>query len=209
MKRRVMIDGLLTQYHEVTRISHTKENTTLTIDSWKELPVDGEVSDCQTVLNHELEIPMTFEQAEEWAWQQPEFAEYVDPYHEMLDDILPSLTDEQAEIVPNAWPGWKAGVAYEVDDRVADHSKVLYRCVQAHTSQADWEPSKAPSLWVRTTPGDVVPEWVQPTGAHDAYHAGDVVMHKGSKWRSTIDSNVWEPGVYGWVTVLPANGEVE
>lgn len=40
--------------------------------------------------------------------------------------------------------------------------------------------------------------WVQPTGAHDSYMAGDVQTHNGKTWESTIDSNVWEPGVSGW-----------
>lgn len=42
------------------------------------------------------------------------------------------------------------------------------------------------------------PTWVQPTGAHDAYNEGDRVMWNGILWESTIDANVWEPGVSGW-----------
>ena len=40
--------------------------------------------------------------------------------------------------------------------------------------------------------------WVQPEGAHDAYLSGDVVEHSDKMWASTIDYNVWEPGVSGW-----------
>lgn len=40
--------------------------------------------------------------------------------------------------------------------------------------------------------------WTQPLGATDAYMAGDEVSHNGEIWVSDIDSNVWEPGVYGW-----------
>jgi hypothetical protein len=43
--------------------------------------------------------------------------------------------------------------------------------------------------------------WKQPTGAHDAYSVGSVVTHQGFTWRSTLASNVWEPGVAGWVQV--------
>ena len=39
-------------------------------------------------------------------------------------------------------------------------------------------------------------------GAHDAYNAGDKVSHGGKHWTSTVDSNVWEPGVYGWTEVV-------
>ena len=43
-------------------------------------------------------------------------------------------------------------------------------------------------------------DWVQPTGAHDAYGKGDRVMFNGDVWESTIDANVWAPDVYpdGW-----------
>ena len=47
----------------------------------------------------------------------------------------------------------------------------------------------------------VTPDWVQPTGAQDAYALGAQVMHGGFKWQSTVAANVWEPGVYGWVQV--------
>lgn len=46
--------------------------------------------------------------------------------------------------------------------------------------------------------GETYPEWVQPTGAHDAYSKGDRVSHNGKNWVSDADGNVWEPGVYGW-----------
>lgn len=45
------------------------------------------------------------------------------------------------------------------------------------------------------------PEWVQPTGAHDAYEKDYKVSHNGKKWINTIDANVWEPGIYGWTEV--------
>lgn len=44
-------------------------------------------------------------------------------------------------------------------------------------------------------------EWVQPTGAHDAYPFGAVVSHASKIWESTVENNVWEPGVYGWKEV--------
>lgn len=43
--------------------------------------------------------------------------------------------------------------------------------------------------------------WVQPTGGHDAYAKGDRVADQGKVWESTVDGNVWKPGVYGWVEV--------
>ena len=107
-----------------------------------------------------------------------------------------SATDEQAYHAPDIYPAWKDGVAYAVDDRISYGDK-LYKCVQAHTSQSDWTPDVTPALWVRVSIEEF-PEWVQPTGAHDAYNKGDKVSHNEKHWISTADSNVWEPGVYGW-----------
>lgn len=94
---------------------------------------------------------------------------------------------------------WSAdGVAYTLND-IRQHNGLLYRCVQAHTSQATWTPEDAPSLWTRIAdPAQEWPEWIQPTGAHNAYAKGAKVSHNSKHWISDVDANVWEPGVYGW-----------
>ncbi len=93
---------------------------------------------------------------------------------------------------------WAYPVAYTVG-QLRRYNGKLYRCVQAHTSQADWTPDTAVSLWsVAADPAEEWPAWSQPVGAHDAYAKGDKVSHNGKHWTSSVDSNVWEPGVYGW-----------
>lgn len=83
----------------------------------------------------------------------------------------------------------------------------------------DWEVTHNGKRWVSLTPANVwepgvsgwreiveeqedgspgVAEWVQPTGAHDAYPVGAIVSHKGDVWENVTPNNVWEPGVYGW-----------
>lgn len=114
----------------------------------------------------------------------------------MLDVAIGFLDDEQAESVTVLFPDWEDGKAYAVGDRVK-YNGLLYRCVQAHTSQSDWTPDAVPALWVRTSTEEW-PEWIQPTGAHDAYNKGDKVSHNAKHWVSDIDANVYEPGVYGW-----------
>ena len=44
------------------------------------------------------------------------------------------------------------------------------------------------------------PDFVQPTGAHDAYQTGDIVNYNGVLYKSKINNNVWAPDVYpaGW-----------
>ena len=103
---------------------------------------------------------------------------------------------EQPYALYDEWSG--DGVAYEAGD-VRQRGGLLYRCVQAHTSQATWTLEDAPSLWTRIAdPAQEWPEWIQPTGAHNAYAQGAKVSHGGKRWVSDVDNNVWEPGVYGW-----------
>lgn len=117
-----------------------------------------------------------------------------------LDLATTYLDDEQAESVTVLFPTWETNTAYAVGDR-RQYDGLLYRCVQAHTSQEDWTPDITPALWVRTWT-DPYPEWIQPTGAHDAYNKGDKCSYKGKHWICTIDGNVYAPDVYGWEEVI-------
>ena len=49
-------------------------------------------------------------------------------------------------------------------------------------------------------PEDEWPEWVQPTGAHNAYSNGDKITYNGKRYISTMDGTVWSPDAYpaGW-----------
>ena len=118
-----------------------------------------------------------------------------------ITSIRASATDEQALEAIALYPAWKSGVDYTAGDRVR-YDSILYRVLQDHTSQADWTPDVAPSLFARVLIPDpeVIPEWVQPDSTNP-YMAGDRVTHNGKLWESTIDNNVWEPGVYGWIEV--------
>lgn len=107
-----------------------------------------------------------------------------------------SLPDEVALDAVELYPAWKTDMEYVKDERDR-YDGILYRCVQAHTSQEGWEPPNVPALWTRVSI-DEWPEWIQPTGVQDAYSKGDKVSHNGKHWISTADANVWEPSVYGW-----------
>lgn len=111
-----------------------------------------------------------------------------------------TVDDETALTGKELYPVWAENISVSVNDRYQYNNK-LYKCVQAHTTQADWTPDKTPALWVEVSL-DEFPEWKQPAGAHDAYAKGDKVKHNGKKWESTADANVWEPGVYGWSEIV-------
>ena len=117
-----------------------------------------------------------------------------------IESMSAELTDTDALDVPELFPKWTIK-EYAVGDRVR-YEDTLYKCLQAHTSQTDWTPDVAVSLWVRVDdPSIEYPEWRQPTGAQDAYAKGAKVSHKGKHWISDCDSNVWEPSVFGWSEV--------
>ncbi|UNI72454.1 MAG: ChiA1 [Chaetfec virus UA24_244] len=115
-----------------------------------------------------------------------------------------NLPEERAMEIADLYEPWATGKAYKAGKIVkygvnADGETQLYSVLQSHTSQEDWTPNTAASLYkpMGFEP-DGTPMWTQPLGATDAYMKGDRVTHNGKEWISTIDSNVWEPGVYGW-----------
>jgi len=79
----------------------------------------------------------------------------------------------------------------------------LYRCVQSHTSQADWSPKLVPALFTPIVAPGTIGDWVQPTGTHDAYNIGDQVHFPSGDpaiYESLINANTWSPTAYpaGW-----------
>ena len=120
------------------------------------------------------------------------------------------LSEQQKEKFLHIFPLWQPGQELGIDDKVVYEGNV-YRVIQKHTSQVDWLPSEVPALYAvfyqRTAEDDdgneveVIPDWVQPLGSHDAYGIGDKVMFDGKVYESVVDGNVWSPGVHGWKEV--------
>lgn len=115
---------------------------------------------------------------------------------QLIEQLAVTLDDETALTGVELFPAWAVGKAYAVNDR-AQYNGTLYKCIQAHTSQSDWMPSATPALW-KAVSLDEYPEWVQPSGAHDAYNIGDKVTYNGQHYVCTSDANVYAPDVYGW-----------
>lgn len=124
--------------------------------------------------------------------------ELAERYRELIHKAAISLPDEEALEVPRLFPTWAPDIDYTVDERV-QYEGILYKVLQSHRSQADWNPINTPSLFVRVLipDPDVIPDWVQPDSTNP-YMTGDKVRHNDKIWVCTIDNNVWEPGVYGW-----------
>ena len=114
-----------------------------------------------------------------------------------------SLSDTDALEAVELFDEWKPETAYTAQQRVRYQGK-LYRCEQAHTSQADWTPDVTPALWTEVAEPGEIPVWKQPTGAQDAYMKGDKVYYPtrdDDVWESDIDYNTYAPAVYGWTRI--------
>lgn len=113
--------------------------------------------------------------------------------------------EEDAVVVSNMFllPEWTDGVNYTTGQKVR-FGDAVYKVLQAHISQAGWNPTDAPSLFAKVLipDEDVIPEWEQPDSTN-AYMKGDKVMYKGIAYESLIDNNVWSPEAYpgGWKVI--------
>ncbi len=130
----------------------------------------------------------------------------AEQFRRVLQLYAAGLDAEKAMEVAAVYDPWTAGKAYAVgayvtygENGVGDPQ--LYKVAQAHTSQADWTPDVAVSLYTSIGLDSAgYPVWAQPTGAHDAYNTGDIVSYSGTLYRSLTDGNIYAPGIYpeGW-----------
>lgn len=118
-----------------------------------------------------------------------------------LEALANFLADNEALEAVELFQPWRSDGSYQRGLRV-QHQGVLYRCLQDHQAQLEWNPVDAPSLWARVLIDDPnsAPAWIQPDSTNP-YAKGDRVMHRGRVWVSLVADNVWEPGVYGWEEV--------
>ena len=116
-----------------------------------------------------------------------------------LDADIAGVRKNVNDLNEEIYPEWNPdGFAYFAGEKIIYKGK-YYRCIQAHPSQEAWNPEDAASLWAEIgNPYEEWPEWIQPTGAHNAYAKGDKVSHNEKHWISDIDANVYEPGVSSW-----------
>ena len=130
------------------------------------------------------------------------YVEKVIALQAKINTALSFLNEEQALNFVDLFKKWNVDQEYKVDERV-NYNNTLYKCLQAHTSQADWTPDTAVSLWAKVlSPNpDVIYEWEQPESTNP-YMKGDKVTYNGKTYESTIDNNVWAPDVYGWTEVV-------
>ena len=125
-----------------------------------------------------------------------------------LQMFAASLTEEKAMEVAAVFDRWESGRHYTLGDYLTyDVNGVgdpqLYKVAQDHTSQADWTPDVAVSLYIAIgLDAQGYPVWAQPAGSHDGYNTGDIVNYHGALYRSCVDANVYSPEAF------PENWEI-
>ena len=117
--------------------------------------------------------------------------------------VANSVTDDVVALeIQEFYDEWQVEVSYVVGQYVR-YKDVLYKVLNAHTSQAGWTPSESPSLFTKVLidPSGAILDWEQPDSTNP-YMKGDKVMFDGKTYESEVDNNVWQPGVYGWKEVV-------
>lgn len=145
--------------------------------------------------------------------------------HKSQSDWLPDATAslyKKMGISASGYPIWTQPLcavdAYNIGDIVSYNDKLYKSIINANV----WAPDVYPAGWEEytestgggdsgetggggttepeTPPTETIPDFVQPTGAHDAYKKGDKVRFNGKIYESLIDANAYSPSDYpaGW-----------
>ena len=114
---------------------------------------------------------------------------------DQMDKLVRDMLAASGQVEGGAWvQPTDATNAYPKDWTVTHDGKTWVSLTPANV----WQP---PTAWREVVEeGSGAPEWVQPTGAHDAYNTGDTVTFEGQEYKSLIDGNTWPPTAYpqGW-----------
>lgn len=99
---------------------------------------------------------------------------------------------------------------YNVEAKLTDEEREsLYALARQHAAPQYNYDAEIEAIWAAirelqqaqeegggTEPTDEWPQFVQPTGAHDAYSVGDKVTFNGARYVCKMANCVWSPAVY-------------
>ena len=107
---------------------------------------------------------------------------------QLIEQLAVTLDDETALTGIELFPMWATDRAYAVGDKVQRNGK-LWRCRQAHTSQAGWEPENAASLWTEICESHAgTLEDPIPYSGNMALESGKYYMQDGKVYRCIRDT---------------------
>lgn len=118
-------------------------------------------------------------------------------YFQTIANRIPGIfTPEEIAEKIDAFPRWSGDGTVHSPGQHYQHNGILWKVISANefSTQQDWEPGVAHSLYTEVLPPDVIGLWVQPIGAHDAYPIGKEVQWENKIWRSKINANDTKPG---------------
>ena len=107
---------------------------------------------------------------------------------QLIEQLAVTLDDETALTGIELFPIWTIDRVYAVGDKVQRNGK-LWRCIQAHTSQAGWEPENAASLWTEICESHAgTLEDPIPYNGNMALESGKYYSQDGKIYRCTRDT---------------------
>ncbi len=185
-------------YTDVVYLPNKKQ-----LDNYEEVPrddIDFEVYEKITNLQEDNEV--LHKDNKELHQAKDELVQKNQSLTKVAKVVANQVTDDVIALeIQEFYDEWQVGVAYVVGQYIR-FEEVLYKVLTAHTSQEGWTPSGATSLFAKvlSDPHGGVLEWQQPDSTNP-YMKGDKVLFEGVTYISTVDNNVWQPGVYGWEVV--------
>lgn len=115
-----------------------------------------------------------------------------------IDNLTSDQNDETIIENKAVFPWWNGNGIQYLPGMILQYNNDVYKVLQSHTSQNDWAPDIAVSLFTKISLEET-PDWVQP-GSANPYMKNDKVRFEGHVYQSLIDFNVWSPSAYpqGW-----------
>ena len=185
-------------YGDVVYLPNRKQ-----LDNYEEIPrddIDFEVYEIITNLQEDNKV--LHKDNKELHRAKDELIQKNQSLTKVAKVVANQVTDDVVALeIQEFYDEWQVGVSYVVGQYVR-YEEILYKVLTAHTSQEGWTPDSASSLFAKVLidlDGGIL-EWEQPDSTNP-YMKGDKVTFEGVTYVSTVDSNVWQPGVYGWEIV--------
>lgn len=115
-------------------------------------------------------------------------------YRKSIEKAASLQSDEDALSNIYLYPKWTEDIDVSTGDRYRDDD-TLYKCIQGHHTQSNWQPHLTPALWTVVSL-DEFPEIPENIPAENPWMKGDKGTWKGEHYICQMDNCVWNPEQY-------------
>lgn len=127
-------------------------------------------------------------------------------------DEMKALNDTDALANQAVYPLWREGIQVSVDEKYQyfkDGELVLYKTIQAHLTQADWQPGLVPNLFTEIVPEGQIRTFPEPMLSTTTFALNEPLFWNNKYWKSLIANNSYRPDQYpaGWLEVTKTVAE--